>query len=88
MIAFILKTDKPVDVTPYLSQEEIDFLSEDGTTWQSEFMVVQDWEVFESFSNESFAAQYAHKRVRVTGTFFYPDAGWRNVTLVRMDFIL
>ncbi len=85
-ITFILKTDKPVDVTPYLSQEEIDFLSEDGTTWQSEFMIVPDWEVFESFSNEAFAAKFAHKRVRVTGSLFCPMAGWQNVTLVRMDF--
>lgn len=74
-------------MTPYLSQEEIDFLSDNGTIWQSEFMVVvPDWEVFESFSNEAFAAKFAHKRVRVTGSLFCPMAGWQNVTLVRMDF--
>lgn len=85
-ITFILKTDEPIDMTPYLSQEEIEFLSDNGSTWQSEFMVVPDWEVFESFSNEAFAAKFANKRVRVTGSFFYPDGGWQNVTPVRMDF--
>ena len=85
-ITFILKTDKPVDMTPYLSQEEIEFLSDNGTMWQSEFMVVPDWEVYSSFSNETFAAEYAHKRVRVTGSLFCPMAGWRNATLVRMDY--
>lgn len=85
-ITFILKTDKPVDMTPYLSQEEIDFLSDNGTIWQSEFMVVPDWEKYESFSEKDFAAQYSHKRVRVTGSLFCPMAGWQNVTPVRMDF--
>ena len=85
-IAFVLKTDKPVNVTPYLSQEEIDFLSEDGTTWQSEFMVVPRWDLSESISEKDFASQYANKRVRVTGSLFCPMAGWMNVTLVRMDF--
>jgi len=85
-IAFVLKTDKPMDMTQYLSQEEIDFLSEDGTTWQSEFMVVPRWDLPESISEKDFASQYANKRVRVTGSLFCPMAGWMNVTLVRMDF--
>lgn len=85
-IAFILKTDKPVDMTPYLSQDEIEFLSDNGSIWQSEFMVVPDWEMFESFSYEAFAAQFAHKRVRVIGELFCPMAGWQNATLVRMNF--
>ena len=75
-----------MDVTPYLSQEEIEFLSDNGTTWQSEFMVVPDWEKYESFSEKDFAVQYTNKRVRVTGPFFCPMAGWQNVTPVRMDF--
>ena len=87
MIAFILKTDEKIDMTRYLSEEEIEALKDyAGTTLQSEFMVVPDWEVFESFSNEAFAAQFANKRVCVTGSFFYPDGGWQNVTPVRMDF--
>lgn len=85
-ITFILKTNKPVDMTPYLSQEEIDFLSEDGTTWQSEFMVVPRWDLPESISEKDFASQYANKRVRVTGSLLCPMAGWMNVTLVRMDY--
>lgn len=85
-IAFVLKTDKPMDMTQYLSQEEIDFLSEDGTTWQSEFMVVPRWDLPESISEKDFASQYANKRVRVTGSLLCPMAGWMNVTLVRMDF--
>jgi len=85
-ITFILKTDKPVDMTPYLSQDEIEFLSDNGSIWQSEFMVVPDWEMFESFSYEAFAAQFAHKRVRVIGELFCPMAGWQNATLVRMNF--
>lgn len=85
-IAFILKTDKPVDMTSYLSQEEIEFLSDNGSTWQSEFMVVPDWEKYESFSEKDFAEQYAHKSVRVTGSLFCPMAGWQNATLVRVDF--
>ncbi len=49
-------------------------------------MVVPDWEKYESFSEKDFAAQYSHKRVRVTGSLFCPMAGWQNVTPVRMDF--
>jgi hypothetical protein len=85
-ITFVLKTDNPMDMTPYLSQEEVEFLSDNGATWQSEFMVVPDWEKFGPFSEKDFAAQYAHKRVRVMGSLFCPMAGWMNVTLVRMDF--
>ena len=87
MIAFILKTDDKIDMTQYLDQEDLKALKDySGETWQSEFMVVPDWEVFESFSNEDFAAKYANKRVRFTGTMFFPMAGWQNVTPVRMDF--
>lgn len=85
-IAFILKTDKPVDVTPYLSQEEIEFLSDNGTMWQSEFMVVPRWDLPEAVSEKDFATQYANKRIRVTGSLLCPMFGWMNVTLVRMDF--
>ena len=85
-ITFILKTDKPVDMTPYLSQEEIEFLSNNDTIWQSEFMVVPRWDMPESISEKDFAAQYANKRVRVTGSLLCPMFSWMNVTLVRMDF--
>lgn len=87
MIAFILKTDKKIDMTQYLDKEGIEALKDyAGTTLQSEFMIVPDWEVFESFSYKDFAAKYANKRIRVTGTLFFPMAGWQNVTPVRMDF--
>lgn len=87
MIAFILKTDKRIDMTHYLDKEGIKALKDyAGTTLQSEFLVVPDWEVFESFSYKDFAAKYANKRIRVTGTLFFPMGGWQNVTPVRMDF--
>ena len=87
MIAFILKTDKKIDMSQYLDKEDVDALKDyAGTTLQSEFMIVPDWEVFESFSYKDFAAKYAHKRIRVTGTLFFPMGGWQNVTPVRMDF--
>ena len=74
-ITFILKTDKPVDVTPYLSQEEIEFLSNNDTIWQSEFMVVPRWDLPESISEKDFATQYANKRIRVTGSLLCSMAG-------------
>lgn len=87
MIAFILKTDKKIDMIQYLDKEGIEALKDyAGTTLQSEFMIVPDWEVFESFSYKDFAAKYANKRIRVTGTLFFPMGGWQNVTPVRMDF--
>lgn len=87
MIAFILKTDKKIDMTQYLDKEDVEALKDYAvTTLQSEFMIVPDWEVFESFSYKDFAAKYANKRIRVTGTLFFPMGGWQNVTPVRMDF--
>lgn len=87
MMAFILKTDKKIDMAQYLDKEDVEALKDyAGTTLQSEFMIVPDWEVFESFSYKDFAAKYANKRIRVTGTLFFPMGGWQNVTPVRMDF--
>ena len=41
MIAFILKTDKKIDMTQYLDKEGIEALKDyTGTTLQSEFMIV------------------------------------------------
>ena len=43
MIAFILKTDKKINMTQYLDQEDLKALKDySGETWQSEFMVVPD----------------------------------------------
>ena len=87
MIAFILKTDKKIDMTQYLDKEGVEALKEYcGETLQSEFMIVPDWEVFESFSYKDFAAKYAHKRIRVTGTLFFPMAGWHYITPVALEF--
>lgn len=87
MITFILKTDEKIDMTQYLDKEDVEALKDyAGTTLQSDFMLVPDWSVFESFSNEDFAAEFAHRRVRVIGTLFFPMGGWQNVTPVRMDF--
>lgn len=87
MIAFILKTDKKIDMIQYLDKEGIEALKDyAGTTLQSEFMIVPDWEVFESFSYKDFAAKYANKRIRVTGTLFFPMAGWHYVTSVAMEY--
>ena len=43
MIAFILKTDKKIDMTQYLDKEGVEALKDyAGTTLQSEFLVVPD----------------------------------------------
>jgi len=43
MIAFILKTDKKIDMTQYLDKDGIEALKDyAGTTLQSEFMIVPD----------------------------------------------
>ena len=43
MIAFVLKTDKKIDMTQYLDKEGIEALKDyAGTTLQSEFLVVPD----------------------------------------------
>lgn len=89
-VAFILKMDKKMDVTRYIeTEDELKVLveyAESDETMQSEFLLVPNWDVFESFSEKDFAAQFAHKRVRVTGTLFVPMAGWHYVTPVAMVF--
>ncbi len=89
-VAFILKTDKKMDVTRYIeTEDELKVLveyAESDETMQSEFLLVPNWDVFESFSEKDFAAQFAHKHVRVTGTLFVPMAGWHYVTPVAMVF--
>lgn len=89
-VAFILKMDKKMDVTQYIETEEelkvlVDY-AESDETMQSEFLLVPNWDVLGSFSEKDFAAQFAHKRVRVTGTLFVPLAGWHYVTPVAMVF--
>lgn len=86
-VAFILKTDKKQDMSQYLDKEDLESLIEyAGETKQSEFMLVPTFELAESFSGMDFAARYANRRVRVTGTFFFPMAGWHYVTPVAMEY--
>lgn len=85
-VAFILKTDEKLDMSQYLKGDELAPLVEYDETMQSEFLMVQDFESDEPFSGKKFAAQYANKRVRVTGTLFFPMAGWHYVTPVAMVF--
>lgn len=42
--------------------------------------------MLESFSYKAFAAKFANKRVRVTGTFYFPMGGWHYVTPVAMEY--
>ena len=88
MIAFILKTDKKIDMSQYLDKEDIQALKEySGTTMQSQFVLSPDYTIYETaLYGKDFADMYANKRVRLTGTFFFPRAGWQNVTPVRMDY--
>lgn len=42
-LAFVLKTDTPVDVSPFLDRDELQALVDiEGTVMQSEFMLVPD----------------------------------------------
>lgn len=85
-VAFILKTDEKLDMTHYLKGDELAPLIEYGETMQSEFLMVQDFESDKTFSGKDFAAKYANKRIRVTGTLFFPMAGWHYVTPVAMEY--
>ena len=85
-VAFILKTDEKLDMAQYLKGDELAPLLEYGETMQSEFLMVQDFESDKPFSGKDFAARYANKRVRVTGTLFFPMAGWHYVTPVAMEY--
>ena len=88
MIAFILKTDKKINMTQYLDKEDVEALKDySGTTLQSQFILSPDYTIYETtLYGKDFADMYTNKRVRVTGTLFFPMAGWQNVTPVRMDY--
>jgi len=85
-VAFVLKTDERMDMARYLDGEELASLKEYDETKQSEFLIVSNWEVIKPFSEKDFAAQFANKRVRIIGTFFFPWAGWDYVTPVAMEY--
>lgn len=86
-LAFVLKTDTPVDVSPFLDRDELWALVDiEGTVMQSKFLLVPEHDLFETISWRDYAERFAHKRIRVSGTLFFPMGGWQNVTPVRMDF--
>ncbi len=86
-LAFVLKTDTPVDVSPFLDRDELRALADyDSSVMQSEFMLVPNQDLFETISWRDYAEQFAHKRVRVTGTLFFPMAGWHYITPVAVEF--
>lgn len=77
-LAFVVETDKRLDVTSYLTDSEEDLLD---SSFQTAFMVVPRFQ----YSGRDFAAKYANKRVRATGSLYVPGGGWRNATVVVMD---
>ena len=77
-IAFVVETDRPIDVYPYLDESEREFLD---NTMQSSFMIVSS----QGCLKRKFAQNYAYKRVHITGHPYVPLAGWRNATDVVID---
>lgn len=77
-LAFVVETDKRLDVTPYIESEDKDNLE---SLLQSAFMVVPKFQYME----RKFANKYANMRVRARGTLYVPWGGWRNATPVVMD---
>ena len=45
-----------------------------------------DQDLFETISWKDYAERFAHKRIRVTGTLFFPMAGWHYITPVALEF--
>ena len=77
-LAFVVETDKRLDVTPYIENEDKDNLE---SLLRSAFMVVPKFQYME----REFANKYANMRVRARGTLYVPWGGWRNATPVVMD---
>lgn len=48
--------------------------------------LVPDQDLFETISWKDYAERFAHKRIRVTGTLFFPMAGWHYITPVAVEF--
>ena len=86
-VAFVLMTDDRIDMVQCLDKEDVEALEKYcGKTKQSVFMLVPNSDLFETFSGKAFAAQYANKRLRVTGTFYFPMGGWHYITPVAMEY--
>ena len=45
-----------------------------------------DQNLFGTISWKDYAERFAHKRIRVTGTLFFPMAGWHYITPVAVEF--
>jgi len=76
-LAFVVECDKKVNVTPYLTEEDKEWLDEPV---QSAIMILPQFK----YSAKMFAEKYANKRVRAKGILYIPGAGWRNATSVVM----
>jgi len=48
--------------------------------------LVPDQNLFETISRRDYAERFAHKRIRVTGTLFFPMGGWHYITPVALEF--
>lgn len=77
-LAFVVDADNAINVIPYLEAGDDEFLD---NSLQTSFMLVPQFQ----YNGKDFAAKYANKRVRATGSLYVPAAGWRNATEVMMD---
>lgn len=75
-LAFVIETNRAIDVRPYLDEEEEEWLNK---TRHTKFMIGQGFQ-----HGAEFAKKYANKRVRVKGKIYVPGGGWRNATEVVM----
>lgn len=79
-LAFVLESDKLINVKKHLSKEEAEFQIE---PLQSSFNLFP----YFSYSDKDFAAKYANKHVRVKGSLYVPIGGWRCATTVTMNLL-
>ncbi len=86
-IAFVVETDEEINVIPYLDRENKNNLlsivdeSEISEIKYSNFMIVPNF----YYDEENFVKLFVNKRVRATGSFYVPIAGWRYYTMVIMN---
>lgn len=77
-LTFVITLPNKINIVPYLEPGEDDLIS---SPYQSAVMVLPQF----TYSSREFAAQYANKRVRVSGNLYAPGGGWRNSTDVVMQ---
>ena len=75
-LAFVVKTQKKVNVAPYLDEGGKEILGNDDM-YHSSFMLGQGFPY-----GADFAQKYANKRVRVRATLYVPGGSWRKATAV------